>query len=169
MTANRTAEVQSRPIQPVKARKASHELPVQQGSGSHGQKGKPPGSELFPANEPLPVGLSLRLDTPVEGGSVSGREQLNRDTLLIRSQDPNFECCWFSRPLDFSADSGNPAFWMLQKTARDTWLLSLRRVSGEVASYHLNTKNKGFPIKLQKGRTTRDFQWPRTITIRQRG
>ena len=166
MTAKRTAEAQSRLIQPVKARKISHGLHVQHGSGSHGQKGKPPGSEFFPANEPLPVGLSLRLDTPVEGGSVRGREQMNRDTLLIRSQDPNFECCWFSRPLDFSADSGNSAFWMLQKTAPDTWLLCLRRVSGDMAAYHLKTRKHAFPITLKKGRASKEFtNWPRTITV----
>src|SRR5262249_16236963 len=122
--------------------------------------------KFFLANEPLPVALSLKLDTSVQGGTVAGREQLNRDTLLIRAQDPNFACCWFSRPLDFGVASGNPAFWMLQKTARDTWLLCLRRISGDVAIYHLKTRKPGFPITLKRGRVSKEFaNWPRTITV----
>jgi hypothetical protein len=122
--------------------------------------------KFLPANEPVPLGLSLHLDAPVAGGTVAGREQLNRDILLIRAQDPNYACCWFSRPLDFGPASDNPAVWMLQKTARDTWLLCLRRITGEVAAYHLKTRKHGFPITLKKGRVSKEFtNWPRTITV----
>jgi hypothetical protein len=136
------------------------------GSGS----GKPPAQcRFFPKGHPLPVELTLHLNAPLEGGLEAGRQQLNRPAILIHAQDAAFACCWFSRAIDLGDESGNPAFWVLQKTAMDTWLLSLRRVSGEIASYRLKTKDKGLPIQLKKGRTTRDFRWPATITVRQRG
>jgi hypothetical protein len=121
---------------------------------------------FFPAKEPLPVALSLHFDTPIHGGTAAACEQLNQDTLLIRTQDPNFDCCWFSLPLDFGAAGDNPAYWMLQKTARDTWLLSLRRSSSDMAAYHLKTNKHAFPIALKKGRVSEEFKnWPRTITV----
>jgi hypothetical protein len=162
------ADAQSRPIQPVKAGKTSSADPVSGSFRLSGSQSRPRGGrcKFFRANEPVPVGLSLRLDTPVKGGTAAGREQLNRDTLLIRAQDPNFTCCWFSRPLDFGVDSGNPAIWMLQKSTRDTWLLCLRRITGEVAAYHLKTGKAGFPITLKKGRVSKEFtNWPRSITV----
>jgi hypothetical protein len=56
--------------------------------------------------------------------------------------------------------------WMLQKTARDTWLLCLRRVTGEVAAYHLKTSKDEFPITLKRGRVSREFtNWPSTVTV----
>jgi hypothetical protein len=162
MAARRSADAESRPIQPVKANEASHPRPGT-GSGSKGGHGH---SEFFSAKEPLPAGLNLHLETPVEGGSLAGREQLNQDILLTRSPDPNFARCWFSRPLDCGADSGNSAFWKLEKTARDTWLLCLQRVNGEVAAYHLKTTKNAFPITLKKGRVSKEFtNWPRSITV----
>jgi hypothetical protein len=56
---------------------------------------------------------------------------------------------------------------MLEKTATDTWLLCLRRVSGQLAEYNLQSKIKHFPIKLKKGRTAKQFKWPPTVTISQ--
>jgi hypothetical protein len=157
------AEVESRPVQPVKAGTASPG-PQTGGSGSYPVRGH---SKFFPANEPLPVGLSVHLDAPVTGGTAAGCEQLNRGALLIRAQDPNFACCWFSRPLDFGAARGEPAFWVLQKTARDRWLLCLRRGSGDVAEYHLKTRKHAFPIALKRGRVSREFaDWPGTVTVR---
>jgi hypothetical protein len=113
------------------------------------------------------VALTLRLDTPITGGPTAGRDRLNHPTLLIHAQDKHFACCWFSRAIDLGDESGNPAFWMLEMTARHTWFLCLRRVSGEVAAYHFKSKNKhAFPIKLKKGRTNKEFKnWPRTITV----
>jgi hypothetical protein len=121
--------------------------------------------KFFPKNQPLPVALSLQLHPHLKGGPSTARERLNRPALLIHAQDPNFACCWFSRAIDFGDESGNPAYWMLKKTAMDTWFLCLQRVSGEVAAYHLKTKNKDFPIKLKKGRVSKEFKWPPTITI----
>jgi hypothetical protein len=163
MSARRIADVESRPIKPVKTGRADcHRRVV--GSVSRPEEER---CKFFPANEPLPVGLSLHLDMPVEGGIATGREQLNQDILLIRPQDPNFAGCWFSRPLDFASAKGNPAFWMLEKTGRHTWLLCLRRGKGEVAAYHLNTRRDAFPITLKKGRVSKEFtNWPRTITVR---
>ncbi|HVA46293.1 MAG TPA: hypothetical protein VNH11_07960 [Pirellulales bacterium] len=89
--------------------------------------------------------------------------------MLIYAQDPAFACCWFSRAIDLGDESGNPAFWMLQKTAKDKWSLCLRRVSGQLAAYEVKAKSNGFPIKLKKGKTTKDFKWPATITIGPQG
>jgi hypothetical protein len=113
--------------------------------------------------------LALQLDAPLEGGKEFARQQLNKQVFLISAQHPAFACCWFSRAIDLGDECGNPAFWMLQKTARDTWSLSFRRVSGALAVYNLKSKSNQFPIKLKKGKTSRDFKWPATITIRQGG
>lgn len=133
-------------------------------SGS-GSAIRSPRCKFFPMGHLLPVDLTLHLDVPVEGGNEPGRQQLNRAALLIHAQDPAFACCWFSRAIDLGDESGNPAFWMLQKTAIDTWFLCLRRVSGQMAAYHLKSKIKHFPIKLKRGHTTKEFKWPTTITI----
>jgi hypothetical protein len=133
-----------------------------------GSQSRPKGArcKFLPANEPVPIALSFQLATPVDGGTAVGRELLNRDTVLIRAQDPNYACCWFSPPLDLSVAGGNPAIWMLQKTARDTWLLCLRRITGEVAAYNLTTSKHGFPITLKRGRVSKEFtNWPKTITV----
>jgi hypothetical protein len=121
---------------------------------------------FWPPGQPLPVALSLRLDAPVMGNAMAC-DQVNRPTLLIRAQVADFANCWFSQAIEFADDSGNPAFWMLQKTAMDTWRLCLRRVSGELATYHFKAKkNDSFPIKLKKLSANSEFaQWPRTITI----
>jgi hypothetical protein len=129
----------------------------------------PDSRKFFYNGHPIPVGLTLQLDAPVVGGHEFGCEQLSRPTLLIHAQDPAFACCWFSRAIDLGDESGNPAFWMLEKTAKDTWSLCLRRVSGQVAAYDLKSKGEGFPIKLEKGKTTKDFKWPATLTIGPRG
>jgi hypothetical protein len=136
------------------------------GSGS---ERRPPRCKFFPTGHPLPVALTLQLDAPLQGGLPAGRQQLNRPTLLIHAQDAAFVCCWFSRAIDLGDEGGNPAFWMLQKTARDTWLLCLRRVSGQLAAYHLKAKAARFPIKLKRGVVTKEFKWPPTITIDQGG
>jgi hypothetical protein len=125
--------------------------------------------KYFAKDEVLPIGLTLQLDAPLKGGNEFGRQQLNRPALLIHAQDPAFACCWFSRAIDLGDEYGNPAFWMLQKTASDTWSLFLRRVSGEIAAYHLQSKIKHFPIQLKKDKTTKDFEWPSTITISHSG
>jgi hypothetical protein len=164
VAARRIAEAESRSIHPVKAIRVSRNNNNQPTHSESRPKEGP--YEFFLANEPLPVALNLHFDTRIDGGTAVAREQLNRDTLLIRAQDPNFSHCWFSLPLDFGAASGNPAFWMLEKTARDTWLLSLRQSSGDVAAYHLKTKKDAFPITLKKDRVSKEFtNWPGTITV----
>ena len=142
------------------------------GSGSLGGSGSGFGCEphphhckFFPKGQPLPVDVTLRFDAPLEGGNETGRHQLNRPTLLIHAQDPAFACCWFSRAIDLGDECGNPAFWMLQKTANDEWLLCLRRVSGQLVAYHLKSKSSSFSLTLKKGEATKDFKWPRSITI----
>lgn len=135
------------------------------GSGSHLAEYQYPQHPFFPKGQPVPVDLVLRFDAPLEGGNQTGRFQLNRPTLLIHAQDAAFASCWFSRAIDLGDESGNPAFWMLQKTARDEWQLCLRRVSGQLATYRLKTKSSSFSMTLKKGVATKDFQWPKAITI----
>jgi hypothetical protein len=156
------ADAEARPIQPVKAGRVSSGDRLS-GSQSRPLLGR---CKFLPANEPVPVGLVLRLDAAVKGGTAAGRDQLGREILLIRAEDPNFACCWFSHPLDLGVAGGNPAFWMLQKTARDTWLLCLRRITGELAAYRLKSSKHGFPITLKKGRVSKEFtHWPPTVTV----
>jgi hypothetical protein len=154
------ASAETDPIQPIRTGASSRS-----GSYAGGSRSDPflYRCQFFKAHHFPPIGLKLQLDTPVEG---TGSAQLNKPTLLIHAQDANFRCCWFSRAIDFGEESGNLAFWMLRKTAMDTWFLCLRRVSDEVAAYHLKTKNQSFPIKLKRGRVNKEFKkWPRTITI----
>ena len=122
----------------------------------------------FPSDQPPPVSLTLELDSPVEAGTSSACDRLNRPAMLVHSRDPSFVCCWFGQAIDLGDDSCDPAYWMLQKTAVDTWFLCLRRVGHELAAYHLTAiKNHRFPVKLKRGRVGKEFtKWPRTITIR---
>lgn len=144
--------------------------PIVWGSQSGMGQGRLPAScKFFSNGHPVPVGLTLELEAPVSGVNEFGCEQLSRPTLLIHAQDSAFACCWFSRAIDLGDESGNPAYWMLEKTAKDKWSLCLRRVSGQLAAYELKSKSSGFPIKLKKGKTTKDFKWPATITIGPRG
>jgi hypothetical protein len=126
-----------------------------------------PYCKFFPKGQPVPVCLALQLDAPLEGGKEVARQQLNKQVLLIAAQHPSFACSWFSRAIDLGDERGNPAFWMLQRIARDAWLLCFRRVSGDLAVYNLKSKSNRFPLKLKKGKTSRDFKWPATITISQ--
>src|SRR5205085_1172595 len=80
-------------------------------------------------DQPLPAELTLQVDTPFEGGINNARARLNRPMRLIHARDAEFAHCWFSQAIDLGDKSGNPAFWMLEKTEVDTWLLYLRRVS----------------------------------------
>jgi hypothetical protein len=132
------------------------------------------GSPFKYDDQPLPVALRLQVDTIFEGGTTVARDQLNGPTQLIHAQDAKFANCWFSQAIDFGDKSGNPAFWILEKTAIDTWLLCLRRVSGEVARYRLEINIskrhlipiKRFPLTLRRVSVNREFKkWPRTITI----
>jgi len=125
--------------------------------------------EYFGAEQPVVLALLLRFDTAAQADSPTAGEQLNRPVLLIHSQDHNFPWCWFSRPIDLSPGSGNPAFWMLKWSSPDTWTLYLRRFSGDLATYRVRTRQRGrFPLRL--GLTSRDSghleKWPRTVTIR---
>ncbi len=117
--------------------------------------------------QPVPSALRLHLDSPVVPGSSTDHEFLNRVTQLLHSQDRNFPCCWFSLPLNGSKAGRNPAHWMLKKTADDSWVLCLRRVSHELATYHHKGKNSHkLPLKFKRSRVSKDFKkWPATITI----
>jgi hypothetical protein len=118
--------------------------------------------------KPAPVALSLQLDTRLQDGSSNVTDAMTRPVPLLHSQHRSYPCCWFSPPLDAADAGGNPAYWMLQKTANDTWSLILRRVSHELAKYHLKSKDSHrFPIKLKRVSVSKDFKnWPATITIR---
>ncbi len=122
----------------------------------------------FPSDQPPPVSLTLQLGHCVEAGTCPACDRLNRPALLVHSRDPQFVCCWFGQAIDVGDDSCDPAYWMLQKTALDTWFLCLRRVGQELAVYHLRAiKKHRFPIELKRGRVGKEFtKWPQTITIR---
>jgi hypothetical protein len=138
------------------------------GSGSEGRK-RPynagHGCKYFPADRLLPVALQLRLGAAIKGGASAAGEPLCRATQLLHAEDADFAGCWFSPAFDLGND--NPAFWMLRKTATDTWQLNLRRGKAVVASYRAKIKGKhAAPINLKLVRTNNKFkQWPATVTI----
>jgi hypothetical protein len=174
-TLQRSTRAAGEPVRPVRSRAAS--FPDAWGSDPDGRSQPKPQAwtsrpglrrgRLVAAADVLPVTLCLQLDAPITGGPRALRDQVNRPTLLIHSQDPNYAGCWFSQPIDLDGASGRTAFWMLHKTARDRWLLYLRGADGDVAAYHQRKKNKhSFPINLSKGRVSKAFNnWPRHITV----
>jgi hypothetical protein len=139
------------------------------GSGSEGQR-KPfkagHGCKFFPADRPLPVALQLRLGPDVRGGSRRAGS-LRRLTPLLHAQEDEFAGCWFSSAVRLGDQNGSPAFWMLRKTATDTWQLSLRRGNAVVAAYRAKTKSTNISsIRLKMVRAKNRFkQWPATVTI----
>ena len=137
------------------------------GSGSVGLKSKIPSydHQFFPKGTLLPVELFLCLEEKLECGNEAARDQLNLPTALISAQDPAFPSCWFSRAIDLGDDSGHPAFWMLQKTAKDEWRLCLRRSGDLLVTYLAKGNIASFSFSLTRGEATKDFHWPRTITI----
>lgn len=143
--------------------------------GSGSDQVDKPHCKFFPKGDLVPVELILKLDSELTGYHEFAQRQLNRPALLIYAQDAAYACCWFSRAIDLGDEAGNPATWMLQRFARNKWQLALRRVSGEIAAYQLESQQKlqpqhqQFPITLKRRHTTADFEWPRTITISQRG
>jgi hypothetical protein len=122
------------------------------------------------AGQPVPVALSLQLDTKVAAGTCADCDQLNQPTLLVHSKDAKFVCCWLSQPINMGSDDGKPGVWMLEKTDASTWTLSLRRGSAVVVTYSLRTKTEkdcSFPIKLKLvGKGGKECKkWPKTVTV----
>jgi hypothetical protein len=117
--------------------------------------------------EPTPVALKMQLEAPLEGGASTPHAAVNQPVSLIHSQDPGYARCWFSPPIGAAGPGANPAYWMLKKTGDDSWTLCLRRVSHELARYHLKAKDSNrLPITLKKGEVSEDYKnWPETITI----
>jgi hypothetical protein len=153
-----------------KTRPSSPRLP-RYGSGSVKGQAAPKKSSVckyFPAGWLLPVALELRFGVSVNGGSGASAA-LNQPTQLLHAQDAEFAGCWFSNAIDLGDDSRTPPFWLLRKTAKDTWLLRLCRGKGELAAYRAKTRiRQRFPLKLKKIRSNRAFNdWPSTITIRE--
>ena len=147
------------------------------GSGSKGARGihkaindlagqKAGMLRLFPKDYLIPVELTACFEQPVAGGPVAARCVLDRPISLIHSQDLAAAGCWYSRPLDLGDESGDPAYWTLERTPRDIWNLCLRRATGEVVSFRVKAKSPKFPIVLRKHDSTAEFGWPQTITIR---
>jgi hypothetical protein len=123
------------------------------------------------AGQPVPVALSLQLDTKVAAGACADCGRLNQPTLLAHSNDAKLVCCWLSQPIKIGSDGGKPAMWMLEKTDDSTWTLSLRRGSDAVVTYSLRTKKEkdcSFPIKLKLvGKGGKECKkWPKTVTIK---
>jgi hypothetical protein len=137
--------------------------------GSPPQSPRPPMTHLrrfWPADQPLPVALNLRLDRAVTDATL---DALTEPALLIHAEGEDFAGCWFSRAISLGDEAGSPAFWKLEKTSTDTWSLCLRRDKGVLAAYNLRRKkNDSFPMKLKRGVVNKTFmKWPPTITISQ--
>jgi hypothetical protein len=118
--------------------------------------------------KPVPVALTLQLETLLKPGSSNVADAMQQPVPLFHSQNRTYPCCWFSQPLDAADAGGNPAYWILQKIADNTWSLILRRVSHELAKYQLTSKDSHrFPIKLTRVKVSKDFKnWPPTITVK---
>jgi hypothetical protein len=156
----RNTGAENAPTRPVQKRRAGAN-----GSGSHDIN---PPCKLFPRGIATPVVLGLELDSRIKGGPPIAVDQLNWPTLLVHSQDPNYACSWFSRPIDFGEKTGSLAFWMLQKTSRTSWQLSLHWLGEQLATYVHGSTQHGFPFKMtRKPPLSRMFKkWPRTVTIK---
>jgi hypothetical protein len=140
------------------------------GSGSEGCRAPTlagHGCKYFPADRLLPIALQLRLGAAIKGRNSAAGESLHRPTQLLHAQEADFAGCWFSPAINVGDENGNPAFWMLRKTATDTWQLSLRRGGAVVAAYRAKTKShRASSIKLKMVRANNKFtQWPATVTI----
>jgi hypothetical protein len=171
----RSTSAAEEPVRPVRSRAES--FPDAWGSDPPlvGTQAKPKGlmlrnglrrEKLLATSDVLPFTLRFQLDAPITSGPRALRDQVNRPTLLIYSPDPNYAGCWFSRPIDLDGGSGRQAYWMLQKTAGDRWLLCLRGANGDVATYQQKKNRHSFPISLIKGRVSKEFtNWPRHIIV----
>ncbi len=125
------------------------------------------------AHEPVPVELTLQLDTPVSPGTAADCGRLNHPTVLRHAghpAHPGSECAWLSHPIDFCSDAANQALWMLRKTDARTWILILRRGKTNIVSYRHATavaKDCSFPIQLHladvDGHECK--HWPHTVTV----
>ena len=145
---------------------------VDSGSGSSGSDGikmKSQRCHFCHAHEPVPVALTLHLDSPVSPGTAADCGRLNHPTVLRHGGHPGTECSWLSHPIDFCSDSANPALWMLHKSDAKTWMLYLRRGKTDIVVYRHTTaaeKDCSFPIQLHLagagGYECKD--WPRTVT-----
>ncbi len=123
-----------------------------------------PMCEFYPRGNPIPITVTLCLQGSISGGTEMARHQLSRPTHLIHAQHAAFSCCWFSRAIYLDDEVGNPAFWMLEKKPKE-WVLYLRRVTGELASYAVAGKDRAFPLQLKRVKTTKEFEWPETISV----
>ncbi len=122
---------------------------------------------------PLPVAFLLEVmgvkpHKGVKPGKSSDSEAVNRPALLIHSRGRHQTCWHFSRAI-YGGEEGNPAYWMLRKTSKTTWRLTLRRVSHEVVEYHCTTKKSAaLPEKFEIIRPDKggEFKnWPRFIKV----
>ncbi len=119
-------------------------------------------------DQPVPVALVLKLDSPVAAGTCANCAELNRPALLLHSNDPKYACHWFSQPIDFCADPTKPGIWALHKRDHHTWVLSLNVSSANVVTYRLTTAHQAcsFPIQLHLvGAPGGECQnWPATVS-----
>jgi hypothetical protein len=122
---------------------------------------------LFPKNYLIPVHLICFADQPTSGGRAAKRREFEQPISLIHSQDLAAPGRWYSGAIDLGDASGDPAFWMLERTSKDSWQFCLRRITGEIASFKAKSKSAKFPLVLSRQNATGRFRWPKSVTIRQ--
>ena len=127
-------------------------------------------SPYFRKDQPVPVAVTLKVDSPVTAGSSNKIDALNKPTRLLHSQDASHPASWFSQPIQLG-DKGSPAaHWALEKADDKTWLAVLRQADKVIVTYRLKTKDAKdgtFPLHLKrKGDGGKQFKdWPKTITV----
>jgi hypothetical protein len=127
-------------------------------------------SKFCREDQPIPVALTLKLDSALAKGSCNNIKDLNKPMLVVHSDDPHHAGAWFSRPLNLGEKGSQPAYWVLKKTDAKTWILVLRQEKTTIVQFVLKTKvakDCTFPIQLtRQGAGGKHFtKWPKTVTI----
>lgn len=149
---------------------------VGSGSGSNGSgnlRGMPAAAAAqrcphCPPDQPVPVALTLTLDSPVAAGAYRDPKPLARPTRLVYAPGVGGGCRWVGEPLDLAPGSAAPACWVLEKTDPHTWILVLGHGKAELAVYRLAGRDAScaFPIRPQLVRAGKEFGgWPKSVTV----
>ena len=125
---------------------------------------------------PLPVALSLALGKGLKGRSAADRKKLNQPTVLIRARHASVACCWFSGSIYLDDSPSEPAFWILEKTAKN-WMLRLKRIKDnakwadkwlpteELSGYDSKADKCSYIKKLKLNKFHPNKYWQGSVTI----